>query len=232
MCRIGSEVVFASVSDDLKDNLTTSPIILETLLTLSTATGEGHLRAAWRILLAIGALPPFILFFLRLKLREPEPYQKEKMLFRNTPWWLVIKFYWWRLLIVSIIWFIYDLCSYSFGIFSGPLVDSLFSSSGGNTESLWQSLGWSTLLNFFYLPGAILGSFMADWIGAKYTLIIGTALQAVVGFALAAQAPWFFQSAHVAGFCIVYGLFLGFGELGPGDNIGLLASKTSATAVR
>ncbi|OAX83589.1 hypothetical protein ACJ72_02054, partial [Emergomyces africanus] len=27
-------------------------------------------------------------------------------------------------------------------------------------------------------------------------------------------------------------LFLSFGELGPGDNIGLIASKTSATAVR
>lgn len=31
---------------------------------------------------------------------------------------------------------------------------------------------------------------------------------------------------------VVYGLFLSFGELGPGDNIGLLASKTSATAIR
>lgn len=29
-----------------------------------------------------------------------------------------------------------------------------------------------------------------------------------------------------------YGIFLALGELGPGDNIGLIASKTSATAVR
>ena len=37
---------------------------------------------------------------------------------------------------------------------------------------------------------------------------------------------------HIAAFCIVYGLFLSFGELGPGDNLGLLASKSCATGVR
>ena len=39
-------------------------------------------------------------------------------------------------------------------------------------------------------------------------------------------------SAHVAGFVVVYGIFLSLGEAGPGDNIGLVASKTSATAIR
>lgn len=38
--------------------------------------------------------------------------------------------------------------------------------------------------------------------------------------------------AHVAGFVVVYGIFLSLGEAGPGDNIGLVASKTCATAVR
>lgn len=37
---------------------------------------------------------------------------------------------------------------------------------------------------------------------------------------------------YVGAFTVVYGLFLSFGELGPGDNIGLIASKTSATAIR
>jgi len=31
---------------------------------------------------------------------------------------------------------------------------------------------------------------------------------------------------------VVYGIFLSLGELGPGDNIGLIASKTSPTAIR
>lgn len=39
-------------------------------------------------------------------------------------------------------------------------------------------------------------------------------------------------SEHIAAFAVVYGIFLSFGEFGPGDNIGLLASKTCATPIR
>jgi hypothetical protein len=31
---------------------------------------------------------------------------------------------------------------------------------------------------------------------------------------------------------VVYGVFIALGELGPGDNIGLIASKTCSTAIR
>ena len=37
---------------------------------------------------------------------------------------------------------------------------------------------------------------------------------------------------HVAAFAVVYGVFLSFGELGPGNCLGLLAAKTGPTAVR
>ena len=37
---------------------------------------------------------------------------------------------------------------------------------------------------------------------------------------------------HIAAFAVVYGIFLSLGELGPGNNLGLLASKTGPTAVR
>ncbi len=40
------------------------------------------------------------------------------------------------------------------------------------------------------------------------------------------------KATNVAGFVVVYGIFLSLGELGSGDNIGLIASKTSATAIR
>lgn len=38
---------------------------------------------------------------------------------------------------------------------------------------------------------------------------------------------------HIAGFAILYGIFLSFGELGPGNCLGLLASKAiGPTAAR
>lgn len=39
-------------------------------------------------------------------------------------------------------------------------------------------------------------------------------------------------TAHVAAFAVLYGIFLSFGELGPGNCTGLLAAKSGPTAVR
>jgi len=49
---------------------------------------------------------------------------------------------------------------------------------------------------------------------------------------MAGLYPTLAKPENVAGFAVVYGIFLSLGELGPGDNIGLLASKTCATGVR
>ena len=84
----------------------------------------------------------------------------------------------------------------------------------------------------FYLPGAIGGAFLSDFIGPRYALAIGVLLQGIVGFIMAGCYAHLATSAHVAGFVVVYGIFLSLGEAGPGDNIGLVASKTSATCIR
>lgn len=55
------------------------------------ACTENHLRAAWRICLGLGVIPPLSLLYLRLKLSEPEEFQRESMKHTRTPWWLVIK---------------------------------------------------------------------------------------------------------------------------------------------
>lgn len=57
--------------------------------------GEHHLRAAWRICLGLGVIPPMSLLYLRLKLNEPEEFNRQRM--HKFPVWLIIKFYWKRL---------------------------------------------------------------------------------------------------------------------------------------
>ena len=37
---------------------------------------------------------------------------------------------------------------------------------------------------------------------------------------------------RITAFAVVYGLFLSLGEVGPGNNLSLLASKSGLTAVR
>ena len=88
------------------------------------------------------------------------------------------------------------------------------------------------MINLFYIPGAMLGSIYSDKIGPKYALASGVFAQAVVGFIMAGLYPTLAKPENVGGFAVVYGIFLSLGELGPGDNIGLVASKTCATGVR
>ena len=43
---------------------------------------------------------------------------------------------------------------------------------------------------------------------------------------------WLQEPQYIGAFVVIYGIFLMLGEIGPGDNIGLVAAKTSATGVR
>jgi len=92
--------------------------------------------------------------------------------------------------------------------------------------------GWNTVINLFYLPGSLLGAKASDWIGPRWCLIVGVLLQAVIGFIMAGDYANLSQPGMVGAFATVYGIFLSCGEFGPGNNIGLLAAKTSATGIR
>ncbi|RKF75123.1 Glycerophosphodiester transporter GIT2 [Golovinomyces cichoracearum] len=178
---------------------------------------ERHLRLAWRVMLGIGVVPPILLLLSRSKLEEPEEYTKESMRNVKIPYRLVLKYYWWRLLVVSLI------C-----IFSSTILANIY----GDSVPLGKVFGWNTVINLFYLPGALLGSIFSDFIGPRYALTIGVSAQAMVGFLMAGLYPILSQVQNVAGFVVVFGVFLSLGEFGPGDNIGILASKTCATGVR
>ncbi|KAF3917136.1 hypothetical protein ABW20_dc0108134 [Dactylellina cionopaga] len=212
--------------------------------------GMNRLTVVWRVSLALGVIPPLSIIYLRTQLKEPEQFKKETLKDTKTPWLLVIKFYWRKLAVLSIIWFIYDFSAYSFGIYGSSILEIVV----GEEAGLYKPFGWNVVLNLFYIPGAIAGSFISDWIGAKQTLTIGLVLQACVGLIMAGKLKYLSISdesnsspltlenlgcygklatpEHIAAFVVVYGIFLTLGEMGAGDNIGLLASKSSATAIR
>lgn len=148
----------------------------------------------------------------------------------HTPWLLVLRFYWYRLVVVSLIWFIYDFSAYSFGIYSSNILQTLL----GPTAPLWKTFAWNILINFFYMPGCIIGAFLADipWLGPRKLLTGFVVAQAIVGYIMAGCFEWLNTPKYVGAFVVVYGVFLALGEAGPGNNIGLLASKTSATCIR
>lgn len=187
--------------------------------------GEKHLEPVWRITLGLGAVLPFILLILRTTIKDSDNFKKTK--FKNTriPYWSVFKFYWFRLICISIIWFVYDFSAYAFGIYSSTIINIIIPD-----EDLYKTMGWNVIFNLFYIPGAFLGAISADFIGPRLTLVIGLLCQVAFGFALGGALDTL--KKHVAGFTVMYGIFMTFGEFGPGDQIGLLASKTSATPIR
>jgi MFS family permease len=188
--------------------------------------GNDHLRAVWRLSLGLGVIPAAAVFIWRLNMDEPARYKKDSMKYARIPYGLVLRRYGLRLAAVSFTWFLYDFIVYPFGVYSSIIVDRIT----GSNDSLTVVFGWNVIINLFYIPGTLGGAFVVDRFGPKYTMITGLLLQAVSGFIM--SGAYLKLTDHIAGFAVVYGIFLSFGELGPGNCLGLLASKTSPTAVR
>ncbi|KAK8120110.1 MFS general substrate transporter [Apiospora kogelbergensis] len=203
---------------------------------VAAACHNDHLETMWRTPLGIGVVFPLVLFVLRLKLKEPEEFSRESMKNTKTPYWLVLRYYGFRLFVISAVWFLYDFgsprrsqfSSYSFSLYSSTIVASIYGGEGPFTTVF----GWNTVIMLFYIPGTMLGAPVSDRLGPRWTLIVGVTAQSIVGFIMAGCYAKLAQPSVVGAFAVVYGLFLSFGELGPGNNIGLLASKTCATGVR
>jgi len=188
--------------------------------------GNNHLRAVWRLSLGLGVIPALAVLVWRMNMQNPSHYKKNSMRDTRIPYWLIIRRYWVNLLAISLTWFIYDFITYPFGIYSSTIVDTIT----GDDTSLGVVFGWATVITLFYMPGTIGGAFVVDYLGPKYTMITGLVLQAIIGFIMSGLYDQL--KKHIAAFAVVYGIFLSFGELGPGNCLGLLAAKAGPTAVR
>jgi MFS family permease len=188
--------------------------------------GNNHLRSVWRLSLGLGVVPAVAVFLWRLRMEESKRYKRDSMKHVRIPYGLVVKRYWRSLFGISLAWFIYDFIVYPFGLYSSTITDAIT----GNTSSLTIVFGWSVVINLFYIPGTVVGAFVVDLLGPKVTMITGLLAQAVIGFIMSGLYTQLSQ--HVGAFAVVYGIFLSFGEFGPGNCLGVLASKTGPTAVR
>lgn len=187
--------------------------------------GEGALEVVWRLSIGLGLLLPLNVLYFRLKMLNSEMYQKEALT-RNVPYFLIFKKYWPRLLVTGGIWFLYDFVSYSFGIFSDTIL-----SVAVPENTLMQTFLWNIVLNVFYPFGALAGGLFIDRLGRKYVMASGFFIQAAIGIIVGALAPQIINSAFPA-FVILYGLFLFFGEFGPGDCTILISAEMYPTAIR
>ena len=186
---------------------------------------QKHLTPVWRISIGLGAIPPISLFFLRLKFKESKKFERTKFT-KGLPYWRIIKFYWFRTTIVAILWFLYDFSSYAFGTYSSIIIGLVLPADA----SLYKNFGWNVVLNLFYIPGSFIGAYATDYFGARLTLGVGLVVQSAIGYGLAGGLENLRK--HIAGFVVMYGIFLTIGEFSAGNNVGVIASKVYATPVR
>ncbi|KAL4252261.1 major facilitator superfamily protein [Abortiporus biennis] len=188
--------------------------------------GDNHLRAVWRLSVGIAVVPAMAVFIWRLKMEEPTRFKKDSMVRGRTPYWLIFKRYWPSLVGICINWFVYCFIAYPFSIYASTIVDNITH----NSTSLGVVFGWATVINLFYMPGTIIGAFTVDYLGPKWTMIIGLVLQAIIGFIMSGL---YVDLVHpIGGFAVVYGIFLSLGEFGPGNCLIMIAAKSGPTAVR
>jgi len=69
---------------------------------------NGHLGIVWRVALGLGAIPSLVILFMRTQFAEPPQFEKHAGQKANVPWRLVIKYYWRKMLAISLVWFVYD----------------------------------------------------------------------------------------------------------------------------
>lgn len=189
-----------------------------------------NLNLVWRLTIGLGSIIPCSILYFRLQIGEPDAVvraaEKHKDEKNPIPLMLVARHYGLRLFAISFVWFVYDFSSYAFSLYSSTITASVLPKSA----PLATVFGWDVLILCFYLPGAILGAPFTDKFGPKFALLTGLIMQAVFGLFLAG----FYTSisSNIGLFSIMYGIFISWGELGPGNNIGVLASSSSATVVR
>jgi len=144
---------------------------------------------------------------------------------KQVPYWLVIKRYWKALIGTCGAWFIYDFVTFPNGIFSGTIISSVIKDG-----SIKKTAEFQLLLGAIALPGVFVGAFLCNRLGRKYTMMLGFSGYLIFGLTIGLSYDKITKIIPL--FVIFYGLMQSFGNLGPGDMLGLVSVESYPTSVR
>jgi MFS family permease len=203
------------------------PLAVSVFLIVLSAAGSDRLGTVWRVCFGIGCLLPVSVFYFRIRMLNSKLYRRGAIK-RHVPYWLVIKYYWKTLIGTCGAWFLYDFVTFPNGVFSGTIIASVVPSSSGDT--ILHTGEWQLLLGAIALPGVFVGAWLCDIIGRKNTMMLGFSGYLIFGLTIGCAYDQITQIVPL--FVVFYGLMQSFGNLGPGDMLGLLSSECYATAIR
>ncbi|KAJ9480607.1 hypothetical protein VN97_g12944 [Penicillium thymicola] len=206
---------------------TAGPILMIIYLITLIAT-DNNLVIAFHAIYSIATLLPVSIIVLRLFMVDSSLFHHSNFKQQPKSWCLCLllaRRYWWRLLTTSLAFFLYDFINFPNSIMSSTIISSLVIDHNVRTTAIWQ-----VILAVLPVPGVVLGAWLTNAIGRRWTGILGFAGYVVLGFVIG--GTYSKLSQNIAAFVVLYGLLQAFGHMGPGATIGLISSESFPTAMR
>ncbi|KAL0579105.1 Plasma membrane permease, mediates uptake of glycerophosphoinositol and glycerophosphocholine [Marasmius crinis-equi] len=200
------------------------PLAVSVFLIVLSAAGEAHLQTVWRVCFGIGIALPLTVFYFRLRMLSSMLYRKGAIK-RKVPYRLATKRYWKALIGTCGAWFLYDFVTFPNGVFSGTIISSVI-----HDGDLKKTAEWQLLLGALSLPGVFVGAALCNKLGRRNTMMLGFSGYLVFGLIIGLSYDKITKIIPL--FVIFYGLMQSFGNLGPGDMLGLVSAESYATPVR
>ncbi|CAJ2513225.1 Uu.00g013440.m01.CDS01 [Anthostomella pinea] len=186
-----------------------------------------NLLVAFHAMYSIAIFLPLFVIFVRWRMQDGKLFERNNFRHRKFPWILFFKTYWRRIIGTSAAYFLYDFINIPNATMSGEIIDSLVPGKSIRTVALWQ-----LYLALMPVPGVLLGAYLVNRIGRRWTGILGVTLgYTVLGFIIGGLYDRL-TSQSIPAFVVLYGLLQAFGHMGPGATIGLISAEAFPTGVR
>ncbi|PPR00651.1 hypothetical protein CVT24_000874 [Panaeolus cyanescens] len=236
------------------------PLAVSVFLIVFSAAGEKHLETVWRVCFGVGIALPLTVFYFRIRMLTTKlykegaikrTYMEDKLnhacpliqhITGQVPYWLVIKRYWRSLIGTCGAWFLYDFITFPNGVFSGTIIASII--PDGNIK---RTAEFQLLLGTIALPGVIVGALLCNPLGRRNTVlavtlssvnipdeipipVLTTSMLTFKGLVIGLTYDKITKIIPL--FVVFYGLMQSFGNMGPGDMLGLVSAESYPTPIR
>lgn len=207
---------------------TSAAPICTAIYLLTLVATNNNLITAYHAIYSISVFLPLFVAFLRFRMRDGLLFRRNNFKRQiSPPYLLVLKRYGWRLLGTSAAFFVYDFINFPNSIMSAAIINNVVPGKDVRQTAIWQFI-----LALLAVPGPILGSYLTNRIGRRWTGIAGWTGYIVLGFIIGGCYTSLASSSYIAAFVVLYGLMQSFGHMGPGATIGLMSVELYPTAVR
>lgn len=196
------------------------------LMTLIASNND--LYTSYMAVNTISIILPLFVFLFRLRMQDSNLFERSNFKSVKTariPLRLIFKKYWLRLLGTGGAFFLYDFVNFPNSIMSSGIIDSLVPGKSLQTVALWQ-----LILALMTLPGVFVGIFLVNFIGRRWTGILGFGGYLLVG--LIVGCSYAEITKVIPAFVVMYGLMQSLGHMGPGATLGLVSTESYPTAIR